>query len=234
MRRTTKGTSFLSRSRFSSCAVVGSAGGLYGSHHGPAIDGYNAIFRFNTAPVTPYAKDVGNRSTLWLASHYPWRTQLRELRARELRVKSGERSAVASTFGVLSLYCFNSWLGSCHADALIGERGYSLFINPVLVARVMAFQQAHQGSGSTNVRPSTGLTGVAVALTACDQVTLFGFANDSNAQSAASCNHYYDCRYNQTRYFSGKMGHHDWHAQWRLLESLISRRAVCVFSEIVD
>jgi hypothetical protein len=33
----------------------------------------------------------------------------------------------------VALYCFNSWLGSCHADALLGERGYTLFINPVLV-----------------------------------------------------------------------------------------------------
>ena len=29
---------------------------------------------------------------------------------------------------------------------------------------------------------------------------------------------------NQTRYFSGKMGNHDWHAQWRVLDALIRHR----------
>ena len=55
-------------------------------------------------------------------------------------------------------------------------------------------------------RPSTGLLGVAFALSTCEKVHLFGFANYSNAAAAAICNHYYDCRWNQSRYFSGKVG----------------------------
>ena len=31
---------------------------------------------------------------------------------------------------------------------------------------------------------------------------------------------------NQTRYFSGKKGNHDWHAQWRVLSNLIRHGVV--------
>ena len=73
------------------------------------------------------------------------------------------------------------------------------------------------------------MLGVAAALSGCDDVHLFGFANDSNVAATSTCNHYYDCRYNQSRYFSGKMGHHDWHAQWRLLSNLVALR--CALSQ---
>jgi len=225
LRKATLGQAVLPYRWFGSCAVVGSSGGLLHSRQGKLIDAHDSVFRFNSAPVDAYSADVGARSQLWVASHFPWRMKMRELRSDRKLVASSSPTAMNSsaTSGVVSLYCFNSWLGSCHADALIGERGYTLLINPVLVRRVTELQRAHRGSTSMNTRPSTGLIGVALALTTCKRVTLYGFANDSNLQAASTCNHYFDCKFNQSRYFSGKMGHHDWHAQWRLLESLILR-----------
>ena len=32
--------------------------------------------------------------------------------------------------------------------------------------------------------------------------------------------------WNQSRYFSGRMGNHDWHAQWRVLSNLIRHGVV--------
>ena len=43
------------------------------------------------------------------------------------------------------------------------------------------------------------------------------------------CQHYWDAPgrcHNQTRYFSGRMGNHDWHAQWRVLEGLVASGAL--------
>ena len=37
---------------------------------------------------------------------------------------------------------------------------------------------------------------------------------------------YYDCRTNQTNYFAGRMGYHDWHGQWRALAALINLGAI--------
>ncbi|KAL3916246.1 MAG: hypothetical protein SGPRY_006904 [Prymnesium sp.] len=186
LRRATLGSSFLPRSRLRSCAVVGSSGGLLHSRHGIQVDSHDFILRFNTAPVTSYAGDVGNRTNLWVASHHPWRVKLRDASSQK------KRGRVSDAY--VALYCFNAWLGSCHGDAITGSYGKALLINPVLVSHVMALQQAHLGSSAKSIKPSTGLMGIAIALTLCTNVTLFGFANDSNMVAASNCNHYYDIR----------------------------------------
>ena len=54
----------LASASYGNCAVVGSGGGLRGNGHGKAINGADAIFRFNAAPVARFARDVGSRTTL--------------------------------------------------------------------------------------------------------------------------------------------------------------------------
>ena len=146
------------------------------------------------------------------------------------------RTRVGAFPGELAaLYCFNPWLGACFGDAIGGKRtdarGHTappLLISPSLAARVMGIQVALGGKSNGVVRPSTGLIGVGLALASCARVSLFGFANDSDKSALAQsqCNHYYDCRFNQTRYFSGRMGYHDWHGQWRVLSALVELGAL--------
>ena len=209
------------RSTFSTCAVVGSSGGLRGSQQGMEIDEHEAVFRFNTAPTGGrYAADVGNRTSLWVASHIPWRAQLKA------RVGAmGEEEA--------ALYCFNHWLGKCFSDAVGGTmrdaRGrptMPLLMSPLLTGAMMAIQVALGGKSSGPVRPSTGLMGVGLALASCARVTIYGFANYTEDATRAFCNHYYDCRFNQSRYLSGKMGYHDWQGQWRVLAALVDLGAL--------
>ena len=49
--------------RFKSCAIVGNSGGLLGSKYGAAIDGHDAVWRINYAPISRWAEDVGTRTT---------------------------------------------------------------------------------------------------------------------------------------------------------------------------
>ena len=79
---------------------------------------------------------------------------------------------------------------------------------------------------------STGLLGVAMAIAVCERVTVFGFGNGSDPESAGVCGHYWECsrnhtKYrNQSKYFRGKGGYHDWTAQWRVLQDWVSRGLV--------
>ena len=97
---------------------------------------------------------------------------------------------------------------------------------PALVAAMMQIQITSGGKSGGVVRPSTGLMGVGLALASCARVSLFGFGNDSDPGMQGHCNHYYDCRTNQTNYFAGRMGYHDWHGQWRALAALIDLGAM--------
>lgn len=188
--------------RYGSCAVVGSGGGLRGSGQGSEIDEFDAVFRFNAAPVKGFESDVGNLSTFLVGSHHPWKAAVKKKGSG-----GGARCVV---------YCFNPWLGSCWFDALsqrLGTRGEpSVMANPVLVSRLNELQREAGGKRRLTLRPATGMVGIGLALAACSgPVHLFGFGNDTDASQAGLCQHYWDAAgrcHNQTRYFSGRLGNH--------------------------
>ena len=193
--------------RFRSCALVGSGGILSGSGSGAAIDAHEAVIRFNDAPLKGFTRDVGNRTTI--------------------RVVSGQHLLGPRTLRpgeLVALYCSNTWIGACHIGLLLPTRRAGnnpvMLLNPLLVrdtARLPAAGNASRATGNPKTRPSAGLMGIAMAAKLCDAVRLYGFGNDSHPNSSNACRHYYDCKFSQKRYFSGKMGFHNWHHQWRVL-----------------
>ena len=176
-----------------SCAVVGSGGGLRGSGLGESISRHEAIFRFNLAPTRGFEADVGNRTTYIVGSHHPWRTAVRT------PSRAGPSSSLAPASSPpprVALYCFNAWLGSCWFDALERRRtpAGATLINPVLARRLQAAQKRNAplrfcdaAPRGAAVRPSTGLVGVALALSLCapGRVRLYGFGNDTDTTQAA-------------------------------------------------
>ena len=61
------------------------------------------------------------------------------------------------------------------------------------------------------------------APSAAGTVTLFGFVNAFDPRELKECDHYWECRFTQSRYLAGhhKARAHDWPAQWRVLEALL-------------
>ena len=185
----------LSPGPHTSCAVVGSGGSLRGASLGREIDAHDEVFRFNSAPLAPFEADVGARTTMWIASHFPWRTHVRRRREAAAKSAGPGRALPSAAAGppYVALYCFNPWLGSCHADVLSGKHGGgALMLNPSLVNALTALQRAHGGSRAASIRPSTGLLGVGVALATCRNVSLYGFGNDTAVADDATCRHYWE------------------------------------------
>ena len=109
-------------------------------------------------------------------------------------------------------------------------QGRWLLANPAFVAEVGAHQLGQGGRGVRMI--STGLLGTAMAARLCGSVTLYGFGNGSDTSGAGVCGHYWECsrnhsKYrNQSKYFRGKGGYHDWQAHWRVLQHWVDRGVI--------
>uniref|UniRef100_A0A7S0NWS0 Uncharacterized protein n=1 Tax=Calcidiscus leptoporus TaxID=127549 RepID=A0A7S0NWS0_9EUKA len=215
---------------YGACAVVGSGGTLRNAHHGREIDAHDAVIRFNLAPTGgEWLEAVGSRSTFRLFNG--------QSRSRHTLVRANTSHEL--------LYCpFDKWLGKCILSAVSFRTSTTstrvgvgasrplpwLMVNPVLIWQAAQLQHAHGGRHVRMV--STGLLGVVLALAMCETVSLYGFGNQSAAAalatgvSASTCGHYWECSRNQSRYFGGKAGYHDWKAQWRVVQHFVDAGAV--------
>jgi hypothetical protein len=236
-----------------SCAVVGSGGSLARSGSGAAIDAHDVVMRFNLAPAGgALGMHVGERTTLRILTDKSYQGFLRGGAAQivnrsvlagggvgvggggggggsggggsgggrgargrgQAKAVGGRTSEPAAT---LLLYCMaQGWVGKCMHEQRLDH------VNPVFVRGLRAHLDEHQGRSRL---PSAGLLGMAMALTSCSRVSLFGFGNASDTRNSSSdeCGHYWECSRQQSRYFAGKSGYHDWHAQWRLVSAWLAR-----------
>ena len=199
-----------------SCAVVGSGGSLGRSGSGAAIDAHDVVVRFNLAPAAGVlAAHVGAKTTVRILTDKSYVAFLRagaaafnQSRSRGKAVVGGRKSEPRAA---LLLYCMaQGWVGKCWHDHRTGH------VNPVFVRQLRHHLDQHHGRGRL---PSAGLLGMAMALSRCGRVSLFGFGNASDANGTDECGHYWECSRQQRQYFGGKAGYHDWNAQWRLVST---------------
>lgn len=205
------------------CAVVGSSGLLLGARLGARIDAHDAVIRMNTAPMRGFEADVGQRTSLLLATLIPWRHLMRQNPRPHVPVIE---------------YCNQPWLSICWTSIAEGDpvlKAKQVWadgarISPLLAARAAASMRLRRGS-----QASTGAIGVLLALELCDSVTAFGFGANSTA-----CAKYYACMNSATytgrkelrlpagaasptRAFQGHTepaGWHDFGAEMRWLQAL--------------
>jgi hypothetical protein len=136
----------------------------------------------------------------------------RSTRAGAKAMLAGGRAAEPQA--TLILYCMaQGWVGKCMHEQRMAHA------NPVFVRMLRAQLDEHHGRGRL---PSAGVLGIAMALSRCDRVSLYGFGNASDSNGADECGHYWECSRQQVQYFGGKAGYHDWNAQWRLVSAWIT------------
>ena len=205
------------------CAIVGSSGSLTRSGHGRAIDAHSVVMRFNLAPAGgEWGADVGNRTTVRILTDKVVAPYMKSAGGKGKGKASLSRfGRVAEPQSTLLLYCMaQGWVGKCMHDQRVSH------VNPVFLRYLRSELDVHQGRGRL---PSAGLAGMAMAISRCSRVTLYGFGNASDAKAngtgghAEQCGHYWECKRQQGAYFAGKQGYHDWNAQWRVLSSWIER-----------
>ena len=202
------------------CAIVGSSGSLTRSGHGRAIDAHRVVMRFNLAPAGgEWAADVGNRTTVRILTDKVVAPFMKSAKSKPGNGALSRFGRAAEPESVLLLYCMaQGWVGKCMHEQRVGH------VNPVFLKHLRAVLDLQSGRGRL---PSAGLAGMAMAISHCSRVTLYGFGNASDARGngtgghAAQCGHYWDCKRHQDTYFAGKQGYHDWAAQWRVLSGWI-------------
>ena len=143
--------------RYRTCAVVGSSGSLRGAGFGAAIDSHDAVIRINAAPTFGHERAVGARTT--------W------------RVHNSEKPYMLAASDVPSLQlviCHMAWIGSCQHQAFSGAYTTTIaYVNPRFYGQLFTLLGAPRDKQS----PSTGLLAIALALGACDAVSIYGFGS---------------------------------------------------------
>ena len=171
----------------SSCAVVGNSGTLFESGLGRHVDSHAHVLRFNAAPSGGvWEHDVGQKSTVRILS--AWVAQMRTRHPADTR-SSGD--AVLLYCRLLSYKCLRAAVSPPGKGQLVRR----WLVNPLFVAEINAElhrlqDELHQHEPQLATRrsalPSTGIVGVALALSTCARVSLLGFGNASAASPSSS------------------------------------------------
>ncbi|XP_047330807.1 sialyltransferase-like protein 2 [Impatiens glandulifera] len=136
--------------QFGRCAVVGNSGDLLKTKFGKEIDGYDAVFRENGAPIENYTEFVGSKSTFRLLN----RGSAKALDKVAELYDAGKEVLIIKTTIHDSM------------NKMIREIPIR---NPVYLMLGASFGSAAKG---------TGLKALEFALSICDSVDMYGFTVD--------------------------------------------------------
>ncbi|XP_072896951.1 beta-galactoside alpha-2,6-sialyltransferase 1-like isoform X2 [Hemitrygon akajei] len=130
---------------FRTCAVVASAGSILKSSLGKEIDAHDAIVRFNGAPTIGFESDVGSRTTIRIVNSQ-W-----------------SKHPEYDFFGSYTKY----------REENPGQPFY--IINPKAQWQIWNIMQENTAEDIQRNPPSSGLIGILLMMTICDQVNVYEF-----------------------------------------------------------
>ncbi|XP_008781283.1 sialyltransferase-like protein 4 [Phoenix dactylifera] len=136
--------------QYSRCAVIGNSGDLLQTNFGEEIDGYDAVFRENGAPIQNYTKYVGKKSTFRLLNRGSAKAldkvaELDETKKEVLIIKTTIHDTMSKMIREVPIH------------------------NPVYLMLGTSFGSSAKG---------TGLKALEFALSICSTVDMYGFTVD--------------------------------------------------------
>ncbi|XP_076830935.1 ST3 beta-galactoside alpha-2,3-sialyltransferase 7 [Brachyhypopomus gauderio] len=205
------------------CVVVGSGGVLHGKRLGDHIDKYDIIIRMNNAPVFGFENDVGSRTTIRLV--YPEGAPVlnREyLNTDIIALVVFKRLDLEWLLSVVTKEPLSWWSKLWFWRNVVNEiplpPGNFRIVNPEILNRTWHLLRTYTKQQRKTV-PTTGLSGVVLALQLCDEVSLAGFGYDFQ-QPGARLHYYGSLRMATMR----SQVVHDVTAESSLLQELVKAR----------
>jgi len=164
------------------CAVVGNSGVSLLHLLGPEIDGHDAVFRMNLAPVRGFEQHVGRRTTFQIVNS----PNIREMLTGTLRWRTNDNTTK------LVMFETGTQFARYHlAPSLLEEHGdRALLLNPNFANQCLKLWLTLKESieYDWNVqfhrKPMSGLYATMMALQICDHVDLYGFDAYTSSKSA--------------------------------------------------
>ncbi|KAL6011749.1 Glycosyltransferase 29 (sialyltransferase) [Asimina triloba] len=150
--------------QFKTCAVVGNSGDLLKTKFGQEIDGHNAVFRDNEAPVNEkYAKYVGLKRDFRLVVRGAARNMITILNG-SVGIKNEKGVAANSKHGAYDEVLIIKSVAHRDFNAMIKQ-----IPNPVYLFQGIVLRRGAKG---------TGMKSIELALSMCDIVDIYGFTVD--------------------------------------------------------
>ncbi|XRB01039.1 sialyltransferase [Pycnococcus provasolii] len=164
----------LAEGMYKRCAVVGNSGVLLQREDGAAIDAHDAIFRFNDGPTDGFEKYAGSRTTHRFLNNNWSRSWLKH-RAR------GAHEDHVVLFG-MGAARFIEGLHARYPTTPV------LFVAPEFAGNArgmykksyLLMEEANMLSVRGRNSPPTGIEGVFLAISVCDEVNVYGFQVNPN------------------------------------------------------
>jgi len=153
--------------RYGACALVGNAGVLLNNKHtGEAIDAHEMVFRFNGAPTKGLEEFVGSR------------THFRLVNSKWVDFREAEEMVLWNMRAPGSLDFYKERKSKNRSERFyIFSADFVNYIGQVAASMAKSFEGAEGEAFSSlegGYTPTSGITGVIIALNLCHKVTIYG------------------------------------------------------------
>eukprot|EP00873_Tetraselmis_striata_P003009 jgi/Tetstr1/423273/TSEL_013973.t1 len=165
------------KTKFKSCAIVGSSGSLLMAEHGREIDSHSAVFRINRAPTEGYSAHTGNKTNFrllnakWTARYAAGSSLAME---KDVVLVASRGSQLTRNFAMLVKY-----LRRARPDVQATLLQHSALYRAGLLLN--SFMRCAQATGKRlqgGTVPSSGLVLIFNLKDVCQQTSVYGFGRE--------------------------------------------------------